>query len=866
MKDNNRIKLVNVFSQEQDEKLSSFMQTLDKEKLLSITERKEFTACMKHQYFSFFSRVYTRTLIQEFEIYKHEQSGTLDSFVSCNNTVELKRIIQENFPELPKFVDRLIHQFELLVIKVLKRFKEDSAVISEQLFALKNMEIKITHISSVGDRHNNGQTTCMIETNCGKLVYKPRAAINDLFFVELLTVINYFEQTNNPYSFIDKTDYSWHKFIEKKAQEEVLVSDVKNFYFRYGKLIALCYTINASDMHYENIILMGSTPFIIDLEVLLLPEYRYDTDIPPMDVNAIGLLPRISVNEEGHYSDKSPLKSKDMDFHDKVAYFSDDDVTIKYKNVIENNQTLLPIINNKESCPYDFIEDVLAGFRETIHIVNENKDNIKSLFYRLEPNLSSRLVLRNTQTYVKFLSLSYHPDYFFKENTRSNLFKKIPAIDCFTNDVYKSEIEQLINGDVPFFRVGVNDKYIISSNSQNSDIAITGKDSFFEKLDNLSNTKHINYQQHLIRLSLSQLKLESNNRVHELIGKSDIPNILKSNNNFYPENIQWPQLSTKDTYVILQTVGENLFDGNTGIHYALELNEKLQVTNEQYTNELAILRKSQKISSDAFIKNIKETTVMLHGITGLGGYIWYLNRLNKLTSEPYYKSQLSQLCSQITPEILNTEEVDFVRGVTGTIAALLNSKTYDDNVIHEKLTKLYNLHLNNQDLSFSHGLSSLLYCSALFKNKTGIEIPGHEPLLNRVVDYILSEQKIPANGSWCKGILSRIKVALEDQENNTEVLALLNSTVLANELKVHVSDSSLCHGLNGANMIIGELQAHQNIQNISLQAVKYNDQEKFVTGNYKGLYSVGLFNGVTSEYLIKYAKEFNDYSSPLFLN
>lgn len=72
-----------------------------------------------------------------------------------------------------------------------------------------------------------------------------------------------------PIQIIDRGTYGWSEFIT--AQGCTAPEEIERFYERQGAYIALFYALEATNVHFENLIAHGEYPIMIDLESLFHP-------------------------------------------------------------------------------------------------------------------------------------------------------------------------------------------------------------------------------------------------------------------------------------------------------------------------------------------------------------------------------------------------------------------------------------------------------------------------------------------------------------------------------------------------------------------------------------------------------------------
>ncbi len=156
-----------------------------------------------------------------------------------------------------RFVNRIAKDYE----EIKATFFEDRAI--GRLFKVKN---------SASDFHKGGESVILLKFESGdKLVYKPKNLGLAEQFNGLLAWINA-EGSPSPFKqtkLINKKDYGWVEYIDFKECQSP--KEVQQYYRRAGALLCLCYLLEGTDFHYENIIAAGAYPVIVDFETILSP-------------------------------------------------------------------------------------------------------------------------------------------------------------------------------------------------------------------------------------------------------------------------------------------------------------------------------------------------------------------------------------------------------------------------------------------------------------------------------------------------------------------------------------------------------------------------------------------------------------------
>ena len=140
----------------------------------------------------------------------------------------------------------------------------------------------------------------------------------------------------------------------------------------------------------------------------------------------------------------------------------------------------------------------------------ENKEELLQISLFLQ-NLKSRYVTMNTQQYSMLLSASYHPSVMRDGAERETLFYSLwKGRNETEQEVVESEIQDLLNGNIPYFSCSVCGKYLMHDGKEidNKYFSKTAWEVFVEKIKKMS-VSDMNVQKEYIRMPI---ELFSRNR------------------------------------------------------------------------------------------------------------------------------------------------------------------------------------------------------------------------------------------------------------------------------------------------------------------------------------------------------------------
>ena len=184
----------------------------------------------------------------------------------------------------------------------------------------------------------------------------------------------------------------------------------------------MIYSLNGSDIHYENIIANGEYPIIIDLETLFNPKVdlneltddgeNFAIEKIYESVLTIGMLPLMfrSNNIEAEYGgfgvneeQLSPFKSYDIKNREC------DDISVEWANKTIGTQKNNPLLNSKKVNSNNYINEIAYGFVEMYELILNNREAYKEVVKELFNSIDVRVLLRSTMEYSSLLDVSYHP-------------------------------------------------------------------------------------------------------------------------------------------------------------------------------------------------------------------------------------------------------------------------------------------------------------------------------------------------------------------------------------------------------------------------------------------------------------------------
>ncbi|MBZ9618558.1 type 2 lanthipeptide synthetase LanM family protein [Clostridium estertheticum] len=433
-----------------------------------------------------------------------------DYFVKTNldsNESILKLLIE--YPVLARLTVENAVGITENIINVIETLVNDK----EEIESYFNIKIdNIRGMENMGDLHDGGK--CVLRFNFAEginILYKPRDLSIDESFQKLLEWFNEkgIEKDFKTMKVLNKGTYGWQEFM--KYEEVSSNEKINNFFERQGEYIALLHILNGADMHCENIIANGEYPVFVDLESLFHNEISLRDDIA---------LSGSAVTKAEKYIKESVLKTAMLPVLDaNFLYDSDisgiagdidqilnmydiqnkntDEIKIVRTKITVNSSNHLPSLNGEIIIPKMYVDNIKSGFTTCYDLMRRNKEELAHVIKSLFSGKNVRTIIRSTLVYRTLLEASSHPKYLRNGISRNYIFDYLWLVLKVEPDRMQSipyEIEDLLMGDIPLFRAGINNKNLINSNRIGSVKDAFNNDAMSKSIDLINSLSDDDFQ------------------------------------------------------------------------------------------------------------------------------------------------------------------------------------------------------------------------------------------------------------------------------------------------------------------------------------------------------------------------------------
>lgn len=420
-----------------------------------------------------------RTVVYAYHLAKEREPGlTLQAYVERigSGTDEIDKLLQA-FPVLARILTESTVRAARNMIEILNRFLDDYVALNEMYFEGSGPVLQSIHPGE-GDSHQDGRTVAVLQLDSGiKLVYKPRALDTDVAFADWLRYLAH-KGLRYPLSVpltLSNQAYGWQQFVEHRPC--LNVEEVRRYYYRMGVLCGIFYTLQSTDMHYENIVACGDMPYVIDNETLLANNIFDEEKMEfPMShlyrsVFLSGLIPTGQLFRSRIDFDLSGIAGKpDQTSTNMKSWVLQEDGTDEAKFVEMPFKTSqlqhLVWLDGQIVDPVQYLQEISEGFTDVYRIIAGDKEAMKRELRARFGLLTGRALLRPTYLYGRFLTASQHPHYLRngldREKLLEMLWNMVKTDDIF-EQIVPAEIADLLHNDIPYFTFRLNDTCLYTS-------------------------------------------------------------------------------------------------------------------------------------------------------------------------------------------------------------------------------------------------------------------------------------------------------------------------------------------------------------------------------------------------------------------
>lgn len=734
----------------------------------------------------------------------------------------LARLITEKLLDLTLEIERMLVNIDL-------HFENISSTLTLE-------GSRITEIDgSQGDTHKRGKSVTKLTLENGQIfIYKPRNSDIERAFNNFVQYIN--ENSNLKDLYINKVYYNKDFTVESYVEFQPCstMDEIKEYYYRFGLIVALTSLLLGTDFHSENVIAFNKYPVIVDFETLFTQlnfsheeEKEYvliNKNNDRLNLSATALLPANAftnnVDKKGvdvsglAGGDSVPLPVKMLSIMDLYT----DNMHYEYIDISKKQDKNKPVLNGQIQSFHSFKENIYAGFENILKYIINNRESVYQLIKELFRNIEVRQVLKPTAVYSDLLSYMDHPNYLTNMIYLERLLDNNYAYPHRNKKIVFFEIEDMHYMEIPIFYTNTSENCLITSTGEKL-LNYYNKSSLrivLENVDLLSN-ELIDLEKTKLKILLGDYLELINTRMSHLSGslvpnnkdytKDDILKVCLSigkkiiSKAYFSEsrkNTSWRHVDITQNHPSVGFMRNSLYSGRSGILYFLHYLSLISGDNETKDFSVQLLD-----CIDFFNEDIESSVYM-----GQSSVVWLKAKLKKLKNSDL--ALIDMLTKLKTASTVKMD--DWLGGTAGFI------KLFDDiyqygieqnsliSLTEQFVSGLCNRVNNNQintdnSIGFGHGKIGIVYALLIAQQLLKKDFKKEIYILLDKLDCELlkfTPEELSNKHSWCHGFgglgigALACKKHLNDDRLDTYI-----------EHSFHVIAESdpanmcLCHGLGG---------------------------------------------------------------------
>lgn len=398
------------------------------------------------------------------------------AFIAMASRIEFWRSLSIHYPTLWERIDHIVANRCAAALAFAQHFAGDR----QALDAFHNTALGplVSLAIGAGDSHRGGSTVVIVTCRHGKVVYKPRPVSVDValrrFVAGLQDVLQGRSSMRVP-RVIDRGGYGWAEFIQHRYAADA--NELGAFYRGIGQWLAVMRLLGGTDLHAENLIAHGPSPVVVDCETLFAPRLphkesglgnAYDRASAMIggSVLNMGLLPGRGAGLGWRGVDSSgvgALPGQQPKVEMPVIVEGGTDRARLGTALVELRRTR----NHPGERPVlaEHWADVLEGF-DTMTASLRRLDDAGLLLPRLAifAHCDVRVVVRATEVYAEIARMLWHPVSLHQPEDAITRAKGLLArmaenrsLAPSEEAVIAAEVDDLLDGDVPYFAMRVDD-------------------------------------------------------------------------------------------------------------------------------------------------------------------------------------------------------------------------------------------------------------------------------------------------------------------------------------------------------------------------------------------------------------------------
>ncbi|WP_049969213.1 type 2 lanthipeptide synthetase LanM family protein [Haladaptatus cibarius] len=585
------------------------------------------------------------------------------------------------------------------VEEVCQRIDVDQEVLQER-FGVTGNVTKLEPLSD--DAHAKGRLPVRVSFESDDVIYKPREVGGGFTLYTILRRLD--EHLSTPSlkipTYLLRDDYGWMQPVEyQNLPNEGAAS---RYYERAGAIACAAYALNLPDCQFENLIVDGEYPMIIDGETLFHPYINVNAQPHLPEISAVAsqsvlltLLfpwsvgdPRRAHEEDIGVSHAGFGSSSETRYGERmrpwVKAVNTDVMSVVEKQPEVDLSTNTPSFDGNDEPPRKHMESLVRGFSEAHETIRSLHADGRFFSDIAPPELiegiENRLVYRATARYGEILrsTAARNP---LQDGARLSVEFEQLAVQFFdeNNDaerywqLYEAERRALRRRDIPRFASRLNERTLYhDEDSLDVSADASGYELCRERVETMDD-KDLARQTWLMQYSFNPgttdvgtpPSAEVSEERFESVAKALFDDVLDAGFET-AKGDRWVSISPTNTGLDIYPTDPSLYHGRGGI--ALTAAALYNVTGEdRYRERVSTVLEPvvENIERDRFVAN-------LGGMLGIGSVIYTLSIVAELLDDHTYSTTAAKAVELVTDEHIEKDQTfDILEGTAGTVLGLL---------------------------------------------------------------------------------------------------------------------------------------------------------------------------------------------------
>lgn len=340
----------------------------------------------------------------------------------------------QEYPVFARLIVDQIRQWNEHLEEFCRRLRDDEELLAER-FDVDGSLGNVTELEPLADdTHGDGRAVMRVTFESGLTVaYKPRSVEAGATFYRVLDDLN--DHLSVPDfrtpAYLSRDGYGWMEWVEYAECDDA--DAVERYYQRAGALTCIAYFLEFADCQYENLIVAGEHPVLVDAETVLHPYVGPDQQPMQSGIGALkddsALLSLLcpfgidSVYPDGEmsemtatiagFSDSSEETVFDEITHPAIEAVTTDVMSVEHEPGRIDRSENIPKIDGTDQPPEEYLDEIIEGFETAYETVIQLRDDggladvgLPDAFESIE----NRIVYRATVQYMSVINaLSARP-------------------------------------------------------------------------------------------------------------------------------------------------------------------------------------------------------------------------------------------------------------------------------------------------------------------------------------------------------------------------------------------------------------------------------------------------------------------------